>query len=55
VGARADHERHGLGCSRHRRADPRIAARIHAALGEAGTVLNETFEGGLRLLISEPG
>ena len=35
-----DYEEHGLTYSRHRRADPRIGARIHAALGEARTVLN---------------
>ena len=38
--ARVDYERHGRTYARHRRADPRIAARIHAALGDAGTVLN---------------
>ena len=35
-----DYERHGRTYSHHRRADPRIAARIHAALGDARTVLN---------------
>jgi len=35
-----DYERHGLTYARHRRSDPRIAARIHAALGDARTVLN---------------
>lgn len=35
-----DYEEHGRTYSRHRRADPRIAARIHAALGPARTVLN---------------
>jgi SAM-dependent methyltransferase len=35
-----DYERHGRTYARHRRPDPRIAARIHAALGEARTVLN---------------
>jgi SAM-dependent methyltransferase len=35
-----DYERHGRGYARHRRADPRIAARIHAALGDARTVVN---------------
>jgi SAM-dependent methyltransferase len=35
-----DYERHGLTYVRHRRADPRIAARIRAALGDARTVLN---------------
>jgi SAM-dependent methyltransferase len=38
--ARVDYERHGLTYARHRRPDPRIAARIHAALGDARTVLN---------------
>jgi SAM-dependent methyltransferase len=38
--ARVDFDRHGRTYSRHRRADPRIAARIHAALGDAPTVLN---------------
>jgi SAM-dependent methyltransferase len=35
-----DYERHGRTYACHRRADPRIAARIHAALGDARTVLN---------------
>jgi SAM-dependent methyltransferase len=35
-----DYDRHGLTYSRNRRTDPRIAARIHAALGDARTVLN---------------
>jgi SAM-dependent methyltransferase len=35
-----DYERHGRTYTRHRRPDPRIAARIHAALGDARTVLN---------------
>jgi SAM-dependent methyltransferase len=35
-----DYERHGRTYARHRREDPRIAAHIHAALGEARTVLN---------------
>ena len=35
-----DYEQHGRLYAQHRRADPRIAARIHAALGDAGTVLN---------------
>jgi ubiquinone/menaquinone biosynthesis C-methylase UbiE len=35
-----DYERHGRTYARHRRPDPRIAARIHAALGESHTVLN---------------
>lgn len=38
--ARVDYERHGRTYAQHRRPDPRIAARIHAALGEARTVLN---------------
>jgi SAM-dependent methyltransferase len=38
--ASVDYERHGLTYARYRRPDPRIAARIHAALGEARTVLN---------------
>jgi SAM-dependent methyltransferase len=37
---RVDYEQHGRSYARHRRADPRIAARIHAALGDARTVLN---------------
>jgi SAM-dependent methyltransferase len=40
VTARVDYERHGRTYSLHRRADPRIAERIHAALGDARTVLN---------------
>ncbi|HEX7058723.1 MAG TPA: methyltransferase domain-containing protein [Solirubrobacterales bacterium] len=35
-----DYEKHGRTYARHRRADPRIAARIHAALGDARTVVN---------------
>ena len=35
-----DYERHGRAYARHRRPDPRIAARINAALGDARTVLN---------------
>jgi SAM-dependent methyltransferase len=38
--ARVDYERHGRTYASHRRADPRIAARIHEALGDARTVLN---------------
>ena len=34
------YDTHGHGYSRHRRAEPRIAARIHAALGDARTVVN---------------
>jgi SAM-dependent methyltransferase len=37
---RVDYERHGRNYARHRRADPRIAAQIHAALGDAATVVN---------------
>jgi SAM-dependent methyltransferase len=37
---RVDYEQHGRTYAEHRRADPRIAARIHAALGDARTVLN---------------
>ncbi len=37
---RVDYERHGRNYAAHRRPDPRIAARIHAALGDARTVLN---------------
>jgi SAM-dependent methyltransferase len=40
VTGRVDYERHGRSYARHRRPDPRIAARIHAALGDARTVLN---------------
>jgi SAM-dependent methyltransferase len=40
VTARVDYEEHGRTYARHRRSDPRIAARIHAALGDARTVLN---------------
>ena len=35
-----DYDAHGQGYARQRRADPRIAALIHAALGPARTVLN---------------
>lgn len=34
------YDRIGIGYSRHRQPDPRIAARIEAALGDARTVLN---------------
>ena len=37
---RVDFEQHGRTYARHRRPDPRIAERIHAALGDARTVLN---------------
>jgi SAM-dependent methyltransferase len=40
MSASVDYERHGRTYARHRRPDPRIAARIHAALGDARTVLN---------------
>jgi len=35
-----DYERHGRTYASHRHADPRIAARVHAALSDARTVLN---------------
>src|SRR5206468_1056687 len=37
---RVDYERHGRTYARHRRADPRIAAQIQAALGDPKTVVN---------------
>jgi len=37
---RVDYDRHGVTYARHRRADPLIEARVHAALGDAATVLN---------------
>jgi SAM-dependent methyltransferase len=37
---RVDYELHGRTYARHRRPDPRIAARVHAALGDARSVLN---------------
>ena len=37
---RVDYDTHGVTYARHRRPDPRIAARIHAALGDARTVVN---------------
>jgi SAM-dependent methyltransferase len=40
VTPRVDYERHGRLYARFRRADPRIAEQIHAALGDARTVLN---------------
>lgn len=40
IAPRVDYERHGRTYAEHRRADPRIAARIHAALGGARTVVN---------------
>lgn len=38
--ASVDYERHGRTYASHRHPDPRVAARIHAALGDARTVLN---------------
>lgn len=35
-----DYDRHGRTYARHRQADRRIEARVHAALGDAATVLN---------------
>jgi SAM-dependent methyltransferase len=35
-----DYESHGSGYALRRRADPRIAARLHEALGDAATVVN---------------
>jgi hypothetical protein len=35
-----DYDRHGQGYARHRRTDPRIAALVHQALGEARSVVN---------------
>ena len=40
VTARVDYEVHGATYAERRRADPRIAARIRAALGDARTVVN---------------
>lgn len=40
MGSSVDYERHGRTYAENRRSDPRIAARIHAALGDADTVLN---------------
>lgn len=39
-GASIDYDQHAPAYPRHRQADPRIAARVHAALGDARTVLN---------------
>jgi len=36
----ADYGAIGSGYSRYRRPDPRIAAAVHSALGDAATVLN---------------
>lgn len=35
-----DYEAHGTGYATHRRADPRFERRVHAALGDAATVVN---------------
>jgi SAM-dependent methyltransferase len=40
VATRVDYDTHGRGYARQRRADPRIAAAILAALGDARTVVN---------------
>jgi hypothetical protein len=40
VAPRVDYDHHGRTYAQHRRADPRIAARIHVALGDARTVVN---------------
>jgi SAM-dependent methyltransferase len=40
VATRVDYDTHGRGYARRRLADPRIAARIEAALGDARTVFN---------------
>lgn len=37
---RVDYDEHGRDYARGRRPDPRIEARVHAALGDAATVLN---------------
>ena len=37
---RVDYEIHGRTYTRHRQPDPRIAAAVHAALGDAKTVIN---------------
>lgn len=38
--ASIDYDRHAPAYPRHRRADPRIAARVYATLGDVRTVLN---------------
>jgi SAM-dependent methyltransferase len=43
---RVDYEERGRTYARHRKGDPRFAARIHAALGDARTVLNVGAGGG---------
>lgn len=40
MATRVDYDTHGVGYARKRLADPRIAQRIRAALGDAQTVLN---------------
>jgi SAM-dependent methyltransferase len=40
AGRRVDYDEHGGQYTRGRRADPRIEARVHAALGEARSVVN---------------
>jgi SAM-dependent methyltransferase len=40
TGGDFDYDSHGAGYAQHRRPDPRIAAAIHRALGDARTVLN---------------
>lgn len=40
MAAQVDYDAHGVGYAERRLADPRIAARIHAALGDARTVIN---------------
>ena len=40
TGGDVDYERTGRGYAARRRTEPRIAARLHAALGSARTVLN---------------
>ncbi len=40
VGGDFDYDTHGAGYARQRRPDPRIAAAIHAGLGDARTVVN---------------
>jgi SAM-dependent methyltransferase len=40
VATQVDYEKHGKGYAQRRLADPRFAARIEAALGDARTVLN---------------
>lgn len=37
---RVDYDRRGAGYAERRRTDPRIAERVHAALGDAATVIN---------------